>query len=115
MELLQLPVHLHGIRLGQPVDVLLDADGPRALGLVVLCGDETERFLAFPAAELREDEIAVDSAFLLLEDVGFYRARARSLRALLGSEVDGGTLTDLLLTDGGAVARLDVDPKPVSA
>ena len=39
-ELLLLPVQLHGIRLGQPVDVLLDLDSWRVLGLVVLCGDK---------------------------------------------------------------------------
>jgi hypothetical protein len=79
-ELLQLPVQLHGIKLGQPVDVLLDEDGTTVLGIVVLCGDDVERFLALPAADIRADEIAVDSAFLLLEDVDFYRQRGRSLR-----------------------------------
>jgi hypothetical protein len=88
MELLQLPVQLHGIKLGQPVDVVLDAEEWRALGLVVLCGDDVERFLALPAARLGAEEIAVDSAFLLLEDVDFYREHGRSLRELVG-ELDG--------------------------
>jgi hypothetical protein len=34
-ELLQLPVRLHGIRLGRPVDLLLDLAEWRALGFVV--------------------------------------------------------------------------------
>jgi hypothetical protein len=85
-ELLQLPVQLNGIKLGQPVDVLLENGSERPLGLVVLCGDEVERFLVLAAAELREEEIAVDSAFLLLEDVDFYRERSRSLRATLAAE-----------------------------
>jgi hypothetical protein len=106
-ELLQLPVRLHGIQLGWPVDILLDPDESRALGFVVLCGDEVERFLVFAAGDVREDEIALDSALLLLEDVDFYRARGRSVRALLGSEVGGGVLTDLLLTDDGSVTGLD--------
>jgi hypothetical protein len=124
-ELLQLPVQLHGIRLGRPVDVLLDAAEWRALGFVVLCGDESRRFLVFAAAELQEDAIAVTSALLLLEDVDFYRDRARSLRALLGgSVVEEGTaigeLRDLLVgADGGVEAvvvgqddRVDqVDPR----
>lgn len=114
-ELLQLPVQLEGIRLGRPVDLLLDDDEWRALGLVVLCGDESERFLALPAAELREEEIAVDSAFLLLEDVDFYRQHGRSLRALLGSEIDGGPLTDVLLAGDGTVTRLVAGSDPVSA
>jgi len=82
IELLQLPDQVHGIRLGHPVDVLLDQEDERPLGLVVLCGDEVERFLVLETAELREDEIAVASAFLLLEDVDFYRERARSFREL---------------------------------
>ncbi len=111
MELLQLPVHLHGIRLGRPVDLLLDAAAWRVLGFVVLCGDESERFLAYAAADTEADEIAVPSALLLLEDVGFYRGRTRSLRALLGSAVtkDGrelGGLRDLLVNPDGMVKAL---------
>lgn len=85
-ELLQLPVQLHGIKLGQPVDVLLERDSDEPLGVVVLCGDEVERFLVLATADVREDEIAVGSAFLLLEDVDFYRERSRSLRATLAAE-----------------------------
>src|SRR5215468_3044648 len=105
-ELLQLPVQLHGIRLGRPVDLLLDPGDWRALGFVVLCGDETLRFLVFAAADLRERAIDVPSALLLLEDVEFYRDRSRSLRALLGRAVvngqrEVGELRDLVLTTGG--------------
>jgi hypothetical protein len=81
-ELLQLPVQLHGIKLGQTVDVLYDAGGERRLGVVVLCGDGIERFLVLDAAEVRDSEIAVTSAFLLLEDVDFYRRRGQSFRDL---------------------------------
>jgi hypothetical protein len=97
-ELLQLPVELHGIRLGQPVDLLLDPTEWRALGFVVRCGDESSRFLVFAAADLREDAIEVTSALLLLEDVDFYRDRSRSLRDLLGGE-----LRDVLVAPDGSV------------
>jgi hypothetical protein len=100
-ELLQLPVQLHGIRLGRPVDLLLDPVEWRALGFVVLCGDGSSRFLVFAAADLREDAINVSSALLLLEDVDFYRDRSRSLRDLLRGEVH-----DLLLASDGAVEAL---------
>jgi hypothetical protein len=103
-ELLQLPVQLHGIRLGRPVDLLLDPVEWRALGLVVLCGDESSRFLVFAAADLLEDAIDVSSALLLLEDVEFYRDRSRSLRDLLGDE-----LRDLLVTPDGSVEALVVE------
>jgi hypothetical protein len=97
-ELLQLPVQLHGIRLGRPVDLLLDPLEWRALGLVVLCGDETSRFLVFAAADLGEHVIELRSALVLLEDVEFYRERSRSLRALLGGEV-----RDLLVSRDGSI------------
>ena len=103
-ELLQLPVRLNGIRLGRPVDLLLDPAEWRALGFVVLCGDESSRFLVFAAADLREDAIDVSSALLLLDDVEFYRDRSRSLRDLLGAE-----LRDLLVTPDGGVEALVVE------
>ena len=113
-ELLQLPVQLHGIRLGRPVDLLLDLEEWRALGLVLLCGDESTRFLVFAAADLHDDAIAVPSALLLLEDVDFYRDRSRSLRSLLGRAVvngeDGlGELRDLLVRPDGGVEALVVE------
>ena len=113
-ELLQLPVQLNGIRLGRPVDLLLDPVDWRALGFVVLCGDDVERFLVFAGGDLHDDEIAVPSAFLLLEHVDFYRARSRSLRALLDCPVvrescEIGELDDLLLRPDGIVEALVVD------
>jgi hypothetical protein len=114
IELLQLPVQLRGIRLGRPVDLLLDAKEWRALGFVVLCGDESLRFLVFAAADVEEDAIHVPSALLLLEDLEFYRARSRSLRGLLGCDVVNGTdelgeLHDLLLAIDGNVETLLVE------
>ena len=79
-ELLQLPVTVEGIRLGRCVDVVLDDEGERVVGVVVLCGDATERFLVIDAADVRDGEIAVSSALPLLEDVDFYRQHGRSLR-----------------------------------
>jgi hypothetical protein len=114
IELLQLPVQLHGIRLAQPIDLLLDPAEWRALGFVLLCGDESERFLVFAAAEPHEDAIGLPSALVLLEDVEFYRDRSRSLRALLGGAVvsgrrELGELSDLLLAPDGSVERLVVE------
>src|SRR5579862_2459074 len=103
-ELLQLPVQLHGIRLGQPVDLLLDPTEWRALGFVVFCRDGSSRFLVFAAADIGEAAIEVTSALLLLEDVEFYRARSRSLRDLLGDE-----LRDLLVLPDGSVEALVVE------
>jgi hypothetical protein len=113
-KLLQLPVQLQGIGLGRPVDLLLDPTAWRVLGFVVLCRDESRRFLPYAAADPREDEIAVPSALLLLEDIDFYRERTRSLRALLGAAVvregrEAGDLRDLLVTSVGTVDALLVE------
>jgi hypothetical protein len=113
-ELLRLPVQLHGIRLGQPVDLLLDPVAWRVIGFVVLCGDESLRFLVYAAADPQEDAIGVSSALLLFDDVEFYRERSRSLRALLGGAVvsrrrELGVLHDLLLAPDGKAAALVVE------
>jgi hypothetical protein len=119
VELLQLPVQLNGIRLGRPIDLLLDTGEWRALGFVVLCGDESRRFLVFAAGDVEENAIEVHSAFLLLEDVDFYSDRSRSLRELLGGVVASGQdelgeLRDLLLlSDGGVEALLVEDSDAV--
>jgi hypothetical protein len=110
---LQLPVRLQEERLGQPVDVLLDTAAWRAVGFVVLCNDESLRFLPYAASQPGNEEIAVASALLLLEDVGFYRSRAASLRSLLAGRVErsgrtAGILRDVLIGRGGDVVELEL-------
>jgi hypothetical protein len=96
-EVLALPVRLHGIQLGRPLDALVDQHADRVLGFEVLCGDDTRRFLPFPVAELRGEEIAVDSALTLIDerDLDFYRRRSRRLSDL--------GLADPWLDDDGAI------------
>ena len=106
---LQLPVQLRGIQLGRPVDILLDLDGWNVLGFVVLCGDESRRFLPYAAAVVTDDAIAVGSALMLLEDAGFYEQRGVSFRSLLGTELGGGTLRDVTLDATGHVTELEVE------
>jgi hypothetical protein len=80
-DLLGLPVRLHGIQLGRPLDALVDQHADRVLGFEVICGDEARRFLPFSVARIRPDEIAVDSALTLIDerDLDFYRRRSRRL------------------------------------
>ncbi len=107
---LQLPVRLHGIPLGRPTDVLLDVETWHAVGYVVRCGDESTRFLPYAACQTTGEEIAVQSALMLLEDVAFYEKRGRSFRSLIGGIVGGGgELRDVLLGDGGRITELDID------
>ena len=113
-SLLQLPVRLHGIAIGRPVDLIVDPDG-RILGVDVLCRDEQHRFLPLAAAEVLEDEIRVESALTLLEDreLAFYRERGRTLAGLRGSPVLAGDkpvgpLRDVVVGDGGAIEAVIV-------
>jgi hypothetical protein len=113
-QLLRLPVQLHKIRLGRPVDLLLSPSARRVLGFVVRCGDESERFLAYAAADLRDAEIAVPSALLLLEGLDYYRGRARSIRDVIGSAVvsegkEVGELRDLRVGADGLVESFVVE------
>jgi hypothetical protein len=115
-ELLRLPVRLHGIQLGRPVDLIVDLDAERALGLDVLCGDEVHRFLPLAAARVAEDEITVSSALTLLEEaeLAFYRTRASALSALRGSELERGSqpvgrLRDVVVADDGSLAAVLVE------
>jgi hypothetical protein len=87
-ELLTLPVRMHGIVLGRPVDILLDEAAARVVGLELRCGDGERRFLPFAAGDVVDDAIAVDSSFALLDarDLDYYRARTRRLADLALSE-----------------------------
>jgi len=115
-DLLGLPVRLHGLTLGRPVDVLLDRDDLRVVGLDVLCGDQVNRFLPLAAAKLAGDAISIASPLVLLEEeeLDFYRSRTFSLGALRGRPVrrrdrDLGLLRDLRLASDLRVAAVVLD------
>jgi hypothetical protein len=105
---LQLPVRLQGIELGRPVDLLIETESWRALGFVVRCRDESQRFLPYMASQPLEDEIAVGSALMLLEDVAFYKKRCVSFRSLLDGAVAGGALRDVVLSSNGEVIEIEL-------
>src|SRR5690242_10510644 len=86
--ILSLPLKLHGIELGRPVDVLLDRGSLRVVGLDILCGDEVHRFLPLPTAAVGDD-LTIHSPLVLLEEdeLGFYRTRTFSLKTLRGKPV----------------------------
>jgi hypothetical protein len=112
-SLLRLPVRLRGIALGRAVDVIVDAEGFRALGLDIRCNDDEHRFLPLSAAAVDADEIAVSSALTLLaeNELAFYRARARTMRELRGAVVTSsrraiGRLEDAILSNDGALVEL---------
>jgi hypothetical protein len=106
-ELLALPVRLHGIQLGRPVELLLDREARRAVGLDVLCGDEVHRFLPLPTAAILDDEILVLSPLVLLElELEFYRARTIALSRVRGRPVERnrrelGVLQDVVVAEDG--------------
>ena len=114
--ILKLPVRLHGLTLARPVDVLLDRDDLRIVGLDVLCGDEEHRFLPLAAATVGDDAVSISSPLVLLEDteLAFYRSRALSLAALRDRPVrrgsaDVGVLRDLVFRSDLTVDAVVVD------
>ena len=117
-RLLALPVRLHAISVGRPVDVLLDLEERRAVGIDVLCGDHVHRFLPLPTAVVSDEEIAIRSPFVLLEEdqLAFYRQRTVELTALRGSRVrhgdrDVGRLEDVVVRADGTIAAVVVDQR----
>ena len=112
-ELLALPLRLHGVTVGRPVDVLLDRDALRMIGFDILCGDEVHRFLPVPTAKLQEDKISISSPLVLLEEdeLDFYRARTLALSSLRGRVVkrrgrELGELKDVVFEEGGEVVAV---------
>jgi hypothetical protein len=83
-EVLALPVKLHGIQLGRPLEALLQLERDCVLGFEVLCGDGAQRFLPFSVARIERGEIALHSALTLIDepDADYYRRHARRLSDL---------------------------------
>lgn len=126
-DLLELPVRLHGIQLGRPIDLLLDRTQLKVVGLDIRCGDDIHRFLPLPTAALREDEIAIASPLVMLEEdeLAFYRSRTLALTSLRGRPVQrrrreigrlddivarsDGTVQELVVVAGGAATRVPFD------
>ena len=114
--LLARPVRLHGIDLGRPVDVLLDREALRAVGLDILCGDDVHRFLPLPTAAISADALTIHSPLVLLEEdeLDFYRSRAFALSSLRGRLVlrsgqDVGRLRDVVLGPDGRLLAVVVE------
>jgi hypothetical protein len=114
--LLSLPVRLHGIQLGHAVDVLLDRETLRAVGLDVLCGDDVHRFLPLPTAMVSDQEIAILSPLVLFEEdeLAFYRSRGFALSSLRGRPVESkrsqlGKLRDVLVANDGTLLAVLVE------
>jgi len=114
-KLLALPVRLHGIQLGRPVDLLLDRETLRTVGLDVLCGDEVHRFLPLLTATVSDDEIAILSPLVLLEEdeLHFYRSKTFALSTLRGRSVqrkgrDLGALGDVVIDPAGELVAVVV-------
>jgi hypothetical protein len=121
-ELLGLPVRLHGIQLGRPVDLLLDRGTLRTVGLDVLCGDEVHRFLPLPTASVSDDELAILSPLVLLEEdqLHFYRSKTFALSALRGRPVerkgrDLGALGDIVVDVAGELVAVVAAGKRVAS
>ena len=121
-ELLALPVRLHGVQLGRPVDLLLDRNTLRTVGLDVLCGDEVHRFLPLPTASVSDDEIAILSPLVLLEQdqLDFNRSKTFALSTLRGRPVERksrnlGALGDVVVDAAGELVAVVVAGKRIAS
>src|SRR5688572_30035702 len=110
--LVRRPVVYRDIRLGVAVDALFDRAIRRIVGLEVRCGDGKDRFLPFPACEVCDERIVVESALVLLDgNLGFYRldgctfSELRDTPVVVGGDAVG-TLIDLVVSVEGEVARI---------
>jgi hypothetical protein len=113
-DLFAVSVTHNGIELGRAVDVLVDLDAGRTVGLEVRCGDDAVRFLPLGAARLGVRDAEVASPLALVDDLAFYRARGVALRELRGARVTRagapvGTLADVLVGDDGTIDGLVVE------
>jgi hypothetical protein len=115
-EVLRRPVRLHGVQLARPVDLLLDREGFRIVGLDVLCGDDVHRFLPLPTAAIGDDALTIHSPLVLLEEdeLDFYRARAFALGSLRGRAVtkqgtNMGKLRDVVFAPSGELLAVVLD------
>jgi hypothetical protein len=111
--LLRLPVRLRGIELARPVDLVLDRDRRRVLGLELRCGDEGHRFLPLAAATVHHDQIDIRSPLVMLDraQLAFYTERGSTLAALRGSTMLRrgealGALADLELATDGTIEHV---------
>jgi hypothetical protein len=116
-EALALPVRLHGVELGRPVDLLLDREALRVVGLDVLCRDEVHRFLPLPTAALGDDALTIHSPLVLLEEdeLDFYRSRSFALSSLRGRPVlkrgkEAGQLRDVVFAADGQLRAVLLEP-----
>jgi hypothetical protein len=121
-DILVLPVRLHGIQLGRPIDLLLDRKELKVLGLDVRCGDGVHRFLPLPTAAIRDGEIAIASPLVMLEEdeLAFYRSRALALTSLRKRPVQRrrrelGRLDDIVVRSDGTLQELVVAADGVEA
>lgn len=109
--LVRRPVVYRDIRLGVAADALFDRAIRRLVGLEVHCADGKDRFLPFPACEVRDERIVVESALVLLEgNLDFYRldgctfSELRDTPVLVGGD-EAGMLAEVLVSGDGEVAR----------
>lgn len=114
-ELLALRLRLHGIPLGQPVDLLLDRESLRVVGLDVACGDGAHRYLPFPVALVQDAKLTISSPLVLLDEdeLGFYRTRTFTYSALRGRPVEvggvvAGRLVDIVIDSAGELVEVVV-------
>lgn len=112
---MRVPIRVHGIQLGWPVDVIFDRELRRALGLEVHCRDDARRFLPLAVATQSGEALSIASSLLLLDEseLRFYTERGATFASLRETVVERagrvlGQLQDLELADDGTIEELVV-------
>lgn len=98
-RLVRRAVVLRDVRLGVVVDTLLDRPLRRVAGFEVRCVDGAHRFLPFPACEIKDGRVEVESSLVLLDrDLDFYRLGGSAFTELEGFPVRlrGAAVGDLV-------------------
>jgi hypothetical protein len=112
---LSLRLTTRGIRLGRPIDLILDPALTRVLGLEVACVDGWERYLPWPAVESIDRTIAVTRPLMILDphQLDYYRRKGQSFKSLLERPLSRARVDDLAVDLAGRIVRADITHPPI--
>jgi len=99
-----------GATVGRITDLVLDRGVRRLCGFAVACGDG-ERFLPLAAvAAVGPSGIEIETPLHLVDEIDFYRRDGLSIADVLGRNVLGGRIDDVIVRfDSGEVEALVLD------
>lgn len=109
------PVCIRGIQVGEPLDVLFDAELRSVIGLEVVCRDGVHRFLPWSVGEPSADGVSISFSLALLDrpQLEYYREHALTLSRLRRLPVETAeaslAVEDVVVSSSGSVLAVVVD------